>query len=108
MLSFFPRGVLDEILNLIKSVSEGFPSYSFITNGKPNQIKEIEEIHVMPDGLCFPRPTFLVPSATTVWKTFLGSELFLLTLQKRQVGQGNHGCPSKSFCVNATAVNCIR
>ena len=25
----FPRGVLDEILNLIESVSEGFPSYSF-------------------------------------------------------------------------------
>ena len=28
MLSFFPRGVLDEILNLIESVSEGFSSYS--------------------------------------------------------------------------------
>ena len=27
MLSFFPRDVLDEILNLIESVSEGFPSY---------------------------------------------------------------------------------
>ena len=31
VLSFFPRGVLDEILNLIESVSEGFPSYSFLT-----------------------------------------------------------------------------
>ena len=30
VLSFFPRGVLDEILNLIDSVSEEFPSYSFI------------------------------------------------------------------------------
>ena len=29
LLSFFPRGVLDEILNLIESVSEDFPSYSF-------------------------------------------------------------------------------
>ena len=29
MLSFFPRGVLDEILNLIESVSEDFPSNSF-------------------------------------------------------------------------------
>ena len=28
VLSFFPRGVLDEILNLIESVSGGFPSYS--------------------------------------------------------------------------------
>ena len=31
VLSFFPRDVLDEILNLIESVSEGFPSYSFRT-----------------------------------------------------------------------------
>ena len=33
MVSFcavlFPRGVLDEILNLIESVSEGFPSYFY-------------------------------------------------------------------------------
>ena len=28
VLSFFPRDVLGEILNLIKSVSEGFPTYS--------------------------------------------------------------------------------
>ena len=27
MLSFFPRGVLGEILNLIESISEDFPSY---------------------------------------------------------------------------------
>ena len=27
-LSFFPRGVLDDILNLIESVSEGFPTYT--------------------------------------------------------------------------------
>ena len=32
MLSFIPRGVLDEILNLIESVSEGFPSYSSIAH----------------------------------------------------------------------------
>ena len=30
VLSFFPRDVLDGILNLIESVSEGFPSYSSI------------------------------------------------------------------------------
>ena len=29
VLSFFPRGVLDGILNLIESVSEDFPSYSY-------------------------------------------------------------------------------
>ena len=27
VLSFFPLDVLDEILNLIESVSEGFPTY---------------------------------------------------------------------------------
>ena len=31
VLSFFPRDVLDEILNLIESVSEDFPSYSFMS-----------------------------------------------------------------------------
>ena len=31
MLSCFPRGVLDEILNLIESVSEGFPFYFLIS-----------------------------------------------------------------------------
>ena len=31
MLSFFPRGVLDEILNLIESVSGVFPSLPYFT-----------------------------------------------------------------------------
>ena len=35
VLSFFPRGVLDEILNLIESVSEDFPSYSYSLNYYP-------------------------------------------------------------------------
>ena len=35
VLSFFPRDVLDEILNLIESVSEDFPSYS-CTNTNTN------------------------------------------------------------------------
>ena len=44
MLDFFPRGVLDEILNLIESVSEGFPSYSYtekkIMTGNSDNYKE--------------------------------------------------------------------
>ena len=35
MLSFFPQGVLDEILNLIESVSEDFPSYSSMLPPEP-------------------------------------------------------------------------
>ena len=38
MLSFFPRDVLDEILNLIESVSEGFPSYSYKNNSTSDWI----------------------------------------------------------------------
>ena len=33
MLSFFPRGVLDEILDLIESVSEGFPTHFWSRHG---------------------------------------------------------------------------
>ena len=40
VLSFFPRGVLDEILNLIESVSEGFPSYSFTSGIQPEIFSE--------------------------------------------------------------------
>ena len=36
VLSFFPRDVLDEILKLIESVSEDFPSYSFINPKERN------------------------------------------------------------------------
>ena len=40
VLSFFPRDVLDEILNLIESVSEDFPSYSInIINIEPGSFK---------------------------------------------------------------------
>ena len=39
VLSFFPRDVLDEILNLIESVSEDFPSYSYCKSRKGNPQK---------------------------------------------------------------------
>ena len=38
VLSFFPRDVLDEILNLIESVSEDFPSYSYYLNKINNSV----------------------------------------------------------------------
>ena len=34
VLFLFPRGVLDEILNLIESVSEGFPSFFWTASNK--------------------------------------------------------------------------
>ena len=41
MLSFFPRNVLGEILNLIESVSEGFPTYSdTVTDHDDNEIDD--------------------------------------------------------------------
>ena len=45
MLSFFPRCVLDEILNLIESVSKGFPSYSrFIANSSSCTTTELSKL----------------------------------------------------------------
>ena len=38
MQSLFPRDILDEILNLIESVSEGFPTYSYLDNLKSFKI----------------------------------------------------------------------
>ena len=45
VLSFFPRGVLDEILNLTESVSEGFPSYS--------SLKSMHKVYVRTMTLTF-------------------------------------------------------
>ena len=42
VLSFFPRDVLDEILNLIGSVSEGFPSYSCIIYGQGGHFGHVD------------------------------------------------------------------
>ena len=44
MLSFFPRGVLDEILNLIESVSEGFPSFSILLLDSSRIKNAVEEL----------------------------------------------------------------
>ena len=41
VLSFFPRDVLDEILNLIESVSEGFPTYSYT-----KELKKLASVQV--------------------------------------------------------------
>ena len=46
MLSFFSRGVLDEILNLNESVSEGFPSYSFTFAPPQNTLIGVREKNV--------------------------------------------------------------
>ena len=40
VLSFFPRDVLDEILNLVESVSEDFPSYSSYTKAKLESLQQ--------------------------------------------------------------------
>ena len=43
MLSFFRRGVLDEILNLIESVSGEFPSYSLVKE----TIQEVKQTYTV-------------------------------------------------------------
>ena len=41
----FPRDVLDEILNLIESVSEGFPTYSYILQNHSRRKKFVLQCH---------------------------------------------------------------
>ena len=62
MLSFFPRGVLDEILNLIGSVSEDFPSYSSSAGGSYNLDDGRASACVGAGGGCFDICTLLYPS----------------------------------------------
>ena len=45
MLSFFPRDVLDEILNLIESVSEGFSSYFYTHLGF--ELRSVEPLQIL-------------------------------------------------------------
>ena len=44
LLSFFPRDVLDEILNLIQSVSGGFPTYSLSDGKVPGSGPEVMKL----------------------------------------------------------------
>ena len=67
MLSFFPRGVLDEILNLIESVSEDFPSCSFLLYTSPLPIFFLILQALRPDTyiltLCFIWSVYNIPTA---------------------------------------------
>ena len=56
VLSFFPRDVLDEILKLIESVSEDFPSYSYLIHSDTPELSSSKRI---PLGCCYsPRHEF--------------------------------------------------
>ena len=44
VLSFFPRDVLDGILNLIGSVSEGFPSYSLYKKHSGTKLDQFQSM----------------------------------------------------------------
>ena len=57
VLSFFPRDVLDEILNLIGSVSEGFPSYSF--SSLSDHILHIDIKHLSVNTASPPEPNVM-------------------------------------------------
>ena len=58
MLSFFPRDVLDEIWDLVESVSEGFPTYFYsitvlshekLSSGKWYSVrKAIRHVSILP------------------------------------------------------------
>ena len=75
MLSFFPRGVLDEILNLIESVSEGFPSYSFL-------FLNDETVLMMGHKICFCVEIWLIiPKLYLLPLLIWSTEMYLLVFQ---------------------------
>ena len=63
MLIFFPRGVLDEFLNLIESVSEGFPSYFFF---KLRRFRNLAMLYILP-GNHLPVSALRTPYLTVLW-----------------------------------------
>ena len=75
VLSFFPRDVLDEILNLIESVSEDFPSYSYY-------ISPYIYIYIIPGSNSNPRWVIKYFSAFTgiVDLLYLSLSIFILNL----------------------------
>ena len=71
MLSFFPRGVLDEILNLIESVSAGFPSYfcQLFILSRLFGPASLLCLHWQPQGLRLAHLlSFLSPRTTKLWR----------------------------------------
>ena len=46
MLSFFPRDILDEILDLIESVYEGFPTYFYLFTDVVKLVTSLFFIHL--------------------------------------------------------------
>ena len=63
MLSYFPRGVLDEILNLIESVSEDFPPYSSVHGSITATLHHVRYRQIVYNGvLAASRVTFIFQS----------------------------------------------
>ena len=52
VLPFFPLGVLDEILNLIESVSESFPSYAVISILKISILGKENGLFILTRQIC--------------------------------------------------------
>ena len=86
MLSFFPRGVLDEILNLnlIESVSEVFSSYSNSTvHVRPCFIFSVTLGNMLGAASFAPTLRYMLSSASLVlnFRSMLGSASFAVTLR---------------------------
>ena len=76
VLSFFPRDVLDEILNLIESVSEDFPSYSF------------RPVMILPPILTFPSCSYRT------------SDIILSSKMLKRVVERRHPCLTPTVVLN--------
>ena len=104
VLSFFPRDVLDEILNLIESVSEDFPSYSYISRCQcgifHTQLNRVYYFHVFCVFLA--SKNLSIQNARQVYNIFILNYFLLLSQVPVFVGNKNAVVEVQDPCAAVT------
>ena len=110
VLSFFPRDVLDEILNLIGSVSEGYPSYSFTSfkKLKPQNVRRISETN---RKSCLCKACCNVALKVEALKSFVTNHKMSVQIDKKKVVSATlcpteEGKENRSKCLNRECKDC--
>ena len=80
VLSFFPRDVLDEILNLIESVSEDFPSYSLLFDA-PSSAERFRDGRTAYCSCRYPNAYVVIPSGAIHRLVSSGESVVLLIVR---------------------------
>ena len=80
MLSVFPRGVLDEILNLIESVSEDLPSYSSTSRTMTNKTSTVTKL--ADNDVCLKCTKGYDTMFSRTWRCYLARDFNVLAIRQ--------------------------